>query len=92
MVSVLHEGLLKPFLDITEEKLSAKSHVDYTANADEALALARKGKYQAAFLIPPTTPEELQAVVRAGELLPQKSTHLYPKLLDGLVFYRPGGE
>ena len=34
--------------------------------------------------------EELQAVVRGGELLPQKSTHFYPKLLDGLVFHRLG--
>jgi uncharacterized protein (DUF1015 family) len=92
VVSVLHEGLLKPLLDITEEKLSAKSHVDYTADATEAVALARRGECQAAFLIPPTTPEELQAVVRAGELLPQKSTHFYPKLLDGLVFYRLGEE
>jgi uncharacterized protein (DUF1015 family) len=29
-------------------------------------------------------------VVRGGELLPQKSTHFYPKLLDGLVFARLG--
>ena len=87
-VSVLHEGLLKPFLHITDEKLDRKTHVDYTADAEEAVALVRKGLYQAAFLIPPTTPEELRAVVAGGELLPQKSTHFYPKLLDGLVFYR----
>jgi uncharacterized protein (DUF1015 family) len=29
--------------------------------------------------------------VRGGELMPQKSTHFYPKLLDGLVFHRLGG-
>lgn len=90
VVSVLHEGLLKPFLDITDDKLSQKTHVEYTADSSEAVTLARKGSYQAAFVIPPTTPEELQAVVRAGELLPQKSTHFYPKLLDGLVFTRLG--
>jgi uncharacterized protein (DUF1015 family) len=50
--------------------------------------LARAGKYQAAFLIAPTTPGELAAVVAERELLPQKSTHFYPKLLDGLVFHR----
>ena len=91
-VSVLHEGLLKPFVGITEEILRAQSRVDYTADAAEAVALVRKGGYQAGFLIPPTNPEELQAVVRAGELLPQKSTFFYPKLLDGLVFSRFGGE
>jgi len=87
-VSILHEGVLKPLLDITEAKLDAKTHVEYTADQAEAVRLARAGRYQAAFLIAPTTAEELQAVVRGGEVLPQKSTHFYPKLLDGLVFHR----
>ena len=87
-VSILHEGLLKPLLGITDAKLDARSHVDYTPDQGEAVRLARAGAYQAAFLIAPTTPEELQTVVRGGELLPQKSTHFYPKLLDGLVFHR----
>jgi len=90
-VSILHEGLLRPLLDITDAKLDARSHVDYTADLEEAVSLARAGRYQAAFLIAPTTPAELQAVVRGGELLPQKSTHFYPKLLDGLVFDRLAG-
>src|SRR5215813_3082546 len=89
-VSILHEGLLRPLLGITDAKLEAKTHVEYTADRAEAIRLARDGKYQAAFLIAPTTAEELQAVVRGGELLPQKSTHFYPKLLDGLVFSRLG--
>ncbi len=87
-VSVLHEGLLKPILGITEEILREQTSVDYTADAVEAVTQVRKGNYQAGFLIPPTTPVELQAVVRAGEMLPQKSTYFYPKLLDGLVFSR----
>jgi uncharacterized protein (DUF1015 family) len=89
-VSILHEGLLRPLLGITDAKLDARTHVDYTADRAEAIELARSGKYQAAFLIAPTTPEELHAVVRGGEILPQKSTHFYPKLLDGLVFHRLG--
>ncbi len=87
-VSVLHEGLLKPILGITEEILRQQTSVDYTADAVDAVTQVRKGNYQAGFLIPPTTPVELQAVVRAGEVLPQKSTYFYPKLLDGLVFSR----
>ncbi|OLC12128.1 MAG: hypothetical protein AUH29_17215 [Candidatus Rokubacteria bacterium 13_1_40CM_69_27] len=87
-VSILHEGLLKPFLDVTDEKLDAKTHVDYTADQAEAVGLVRAGRCQAAFLIAPTTAEELRAVVDGGERLPQKSTHFYPKLLDGLVFHR----
>jgi uncharacterized protein (DUF1015 family) len=88
-VSILHEGLLRPLLGVTDAKLDARTHVDYTADRGEAVSLARAGRCQAAFLIAPTTPTELETVVRGGELLPQKSTHFYPKLLDGLVFYRP---
>jgi uncharacterized protein (DUF1015 family) len=89
-VSILHEGLLRPLLDITDAKLDAKTHVEYTADQAEAIRVAQDGKCQAAFLIAATTPAELQAIVRGGELMPQKSTHFYPKLLDGLVFHRIG--
>ena len=87
-VSILHEGVLRPLLGITDEKLDARTNVEYTADHGEAVQAAREGRYQAAFLIAPTTPAELQAVVQGGELMPQKSTHFYPKLLDGLVFHR----
>jgi len=90
-VSILHEGVLRPLLGITDAKLDARTNVDYTADQAEAVHAARDGRYQAAFLIAPTTPAELQAVVSGGELMPQKSTHFYPKLLDGLVFHRYGG-
>ena len=53
-----------------------------------AVRLPRESRCQAAFLIAPTTSEELWAVVQGGNVLPQKSTHFYPKLLDGLVFHR----
>jgi len=89
-VSILHEGLLRPLLGITDARLDAKTHVEYTADRAEAIRAAQDGKCQAAFLIAPTTAAELQAVVRGGELMPQKSTHFYPKLLDGLVFHRLG--
>ena len=91
-VSILHEGLLRPLLDITDAKLDAKTHVEYTADQADAIRQAQDGTCQAAFLIAPTTPAELQAVVRGGELMPQKSTHFYPKLLDGLVFHRLGDD
>lgn len=85
-VSVLHEGLLKPLLGITDEELVRKTRVEYTASLVAAVRLTRAGQYQAAFLLHPTTPAELREVVEAGEVLPQKSTHFYPKLLTGLMF------
>ena len=87
-VAILHEGLLKPFLHITDTQLGPTHRVDYTADQAEAVRLARDGTCQAAFLIAPTTPRALKTIVGGGEVLPQKSTHFYPKLLDGLVFHR----
>ena len=90
-VSVLHEALLKPLLGITDDTLDARTHVDYTADQAAAVRAAREGRCQVAFLIAPTTGAELSAVVNAGELMPQKSTHFYPKMLDGLVWHRLDG-
>ena len=87
-VSILHEGLLRPLCGIGDAELDAGAHVAYTADQAEAVRAAREGRCQAAFLIAPTSPAELRAVVAGGEVLPQKSTHFYPKLLDGLVFHR----
>ena len=89
-VAILHEGLLKPFLHIDDAGEGTAGHLDYTADPAEAVRQARQGLCQAAFLIAPTTPAELQTIVQGGEVLPQKSTHFYPKLLDGLIFHRLG--
>ncbi len=40
-----------------------------------------------AFLLQPTTMDELRAVCQAGDLMPQKSTFFYPKLASGLVVH-----
>ena len=91
-VSILHEGLLRPLLGIDDAKpRRAEPRGLHGRSGGGRRAAAREGRCQAAFLIAPTTPAELQAVVRGGELLPQKSTHFYPKLLDGLVFHLLNG-
>jgi len=38
-----------------------------------------------AFLLQPTTMEEMRGVCSAGDLMPQKSTYFFPKLASGLV-------
>ncbi len=57
----------------------------YTHDEKEALALAKKLK-TAAILVPPTTVKELEGIVTAGELMPQKSTYFYPKIITGMLF------
>ena len=43
------------------------------------------GSHQLAFLLNPTKVQEVVAVAKAGDKMPQKSTYFYPKLLTGLV-------
>ena len=85
-VSVLHSLLLERFLGIDESKLATQSHLDYIRERELAVELINQGKYQAAFFLNPTTPEQMQQIASKGERMPQKSTDFYPKLLTGLVF------
>jgi uncharacterized protein (DUF1015 family) len=61
-------------------------NVGYTADAEEAVAAVDAGRAQAAFLLRPTRIEDVFAVAARGEVMPQKSTYFYPKLLSGLLF------
>ena len=61
--------------------------VGYTAYVDEAIAAVDEGRAEAAFLLRPTKIEDVFAVAKRGEVLPQKTTYFYPKLLSGLLFH-----
>jgi uncharacterized protein (DUF1015 family) len=76
-----------PLVHIHKLLLPAMEKEDFTYVHDgkETLALARKNK-AAALLVPATTTKELYDVVRSGEVMPQKSTYFYPKVITGLLF------
>jgi uncharacterized protein (DUF1015 family) len=61
--------------------------VGYTPLASEAVAAVDRGEAEAAFLLRPVTVEQVRAVAERGEVMPQKSTYFYPKLLSGLLFH-----
>jgi uncharacterized protein (DUF1015 family) len=61
--------------------------VRYTADLQEAIAAVDKGDAQAAFLLRPTPIEQVFEVAQRGEVMPQKSTYFFPKLLSGLLFH-----
>jgi uncharacterized protein (DUF1015 family) len=49
------------------------------------------GKAQISFLLNPCDVEQVMKIATAGEVLPQKSTDFYPKLLSGITMYRVDG-
>ena len=87
-VSILHTLILDRCLGINAEKLAGQSNIDYARSREACLERVDAGKYQAAFLLNPTTPRQLQSVASTGERMPQKSTDFFPKLLTGLVFMK----
>ena len=83
----LHKCLLEGVLKISEEAVRNQDDVSYCREAAEALAQVQSGKVQIAFLMNPARIDQVRDIALAGEVLPQKSTDFYPKLLSGLTIY-----
>lgn len=88
----LHKCLLEGTLQISEDAIRNQQNVRYFREASEALADVRDGqpgtaKAQMAFFMNPVRIEQMRDVAFAGEVMPQKSTDFYPKLLSGLTAY-----
>ena len=87
-VRVLHERLLTKALEIGEDAVRDEKHLRYIRGIDLAVEEARKGAAQIAFLLKPTSIEQVADTSFAGGVMPQKSTDFYPKLLSGLTIYK----
>jgi len=65
----------------------AQEAIIYTKDDYEALDWAANGTGTGALLLNATKVSEVQAVAKAGERMPHKSTYFYPKPLTGLVLH-----
>jgi len=83
----LHKGLLEGVLKLSEESIRNQQNLAYVRDPAEALAQVRKGAANLAFLMNPCRVQQVRDVAFAGEVMPQKSTDFYPKLLSGLTAY-----
>ena len=83
----LHKCLLEQALGISEAAIRDQTNVTYVRDAGEALNSVRSGEANVAFLMNPVRMEQVRDIAFAGEVLPQKSTDFYPKLLSGLTIY-----
>jgi uncharacterized protein (DUF1015 family) len=87
-VRILHEQILTKLLGIGEEAVRDEKHLRYVRGMDAAVAEARSGAAQVAFLLKPTSIQQVADSSFNGGVMPQKSTDFYPKLLSGLTIYR----
>ena len=85
-LAVLHAAILEDRLGIDADAVAGGRRLIYTRNAAEAIARATSGEVSAAFLVRPTRLHDLAEVAGVGDVMPQKSTYFYPKLVTGMVF------
>jgi uncharacterized protein (DUF1015 family) len=86
-VVLLHDGILEPGLGITPQSVKAEANLSYEREAAAALDAVDSGAAQIAFLLNACDVEEVVKIATAGEVMPQKSTDFYPKLMSGITMY-----
>jgi uncharacterized protein (DUF1015 family) len=84
-VAVLHEVVLEHLLGIDKPAQAAKTNLSYDRLAEVSIERVDKGTHQAVLFMNPTKLSQIREVAGKGEVMPQKSTDFYPKLIDGMV-------
>ncbi len=90
-VVLLHEGILEPALGITPQAVTAEANLTYEREALAAIDAVDSGRAQISFLLNPCDVEQVMKIATAGEVMPQKSTDFYPKLMSGITMFRVDG-
>ena len=85
-VAALHVAVLQDRLGIGPDDVAAGTRLAYTRSEADARDRVARGDAAAAILVRPTRLDQLAEVASAGDVMPQKSTYFYPKLLTGMVF------
>jgi uncharacterized protein (DUF1015 family) len=86
----LHKCLLEKVLHLSEESIRNQQNISYVRDAGEALSQVRGAagsRANIAFLMNACRIAQVRDIAFAGEVMPQKSTDFYPKLLSGLTIY-----
>ena len=86
-VAVLHFAVLEAILGISQEAQAKKTNIWYPQDAVAAQKDLAAGKGQLLFLMKGTPVADVRRVAEAGEVMPQKSTFFYPKVLTGLLLH-----
>lgn len=83
-VAVLQELILGPLLDIHPDRPETLKRLGFVKDLHDALGST--AEHDVAFVLRPTGLDQMREIALGGEIMPQKSTYFYPKLLTGLLF------
>jgi hypothetical protein len=84
-VSALHELVIDRVYGVDREAQSAKTNLRYFRDPRAALAQLEDEQVAAVVLLKPTPVHAVAACADASDVMPQKSTDFFPKILAGLV-------
>lgn len=84
-VSVIQELGIKRCLSL--EEMHREGSIKYMTDASDAMGEVVTGRARLAFLLRPTTVEDIESIALQGEKMPPKSSYFYPKPLSGMVIY-----
>jgi uncharacterized protein (DUF1015 family) len=91
-VVLLHRLMLERGLGITPEAVAAENNVGYEREMKAAIESVDRGESQLACLLNPVRVQQVVDIALGGDVLPQKSTDFYPKMLSGEAIYRIEGQ
>jgi uncharacterized protein (DUF1015 family) len=87
-VVLLHRLILERGLKITQDAVKTEKNITYEREMDAAIGEVDSGRAQICFLLNPVSVETVAEMATGGEVLPQKSTDFFPKLMSGITMYR----
>ena len=84
-VTVLTRLIFMKLLDFDELKLDNEKSIVYSSIETEAIDTATAGECELAFILNPTSIDQVRTVAEQGLIMPRKSTYFYPKVITGQV-------
>jgi len=85
-VSIVDHIILEKLLELTSDK--EEGRLGYSYDREDAVNRVLGKEYQLAFLLSPVEARTVKAIADAGDRMPRKSTHFYPKAPAGIVLNR----
>jgi uncharacterized protein (DUF1015 family) len=90
-VVLLHRLIIEKGLGINQDAVAGEQNVGYTREMESAIAAVDQGEAQLALLLNPVRVQQVADIALGGDVLPQKSTDFYPKLLSGVAIFKLQG-
>ncbi len=83
---ILNHEIMKPIFGLDLQHPEDQRKIQFVKSANEVVELT-KSPHRIGFWLKPLRVEQVIEMAKRGEVLPQKSTFFYPKVMTGFVFH-----